>query len=1202
MIEIRPQPGPQTAFLSCSADVAVFGGSAGSSKRLNIDTPIATPTGWSSMGDLKVGDQVFAVDGSIANVTYVSPIEISEDSFAVAFDSGEVIECDGEHLWKTMTDKERVSVLRLNDEFREKRKLTRPSRAKKFKKNRGSSINVTRMNKERVYEYLDQPDGQVRTTYEILETLFVRENRVNHSVAICEPLQIPKDDFVYDPYLVGMFLGDGCSTSGTIGCLEEDMNEMLQHVKVKEYSKRDDPRKQKQFTIVRFKNFLQFLRRMNLYKNKHIPISYLRTSIEDRVELLRGLMDTDGTCNANGRCNISLSNKRLIDDVRELVSSLGIKSSISINKVKGYGDSYCLHFRPQFPVFHLSRKLERQNLTLSKKVGQSSLRRYIISVYPIEPKLMRCIAIDHPSHLYLAGKTLIPTHNTFGLLLEASRNINNPDYGGVIFRREQTMITNEGGLRDTALQLYPHLGGEYRSQPYPHFIFPSGARISFRHLNQENDVLGWQGSQIPFIGYDELTHYCVDDQTEALTDDGWKLIKDIRVGEKVASLSKDREIQYQEVSYVYKDYYSGDMISYEEGLSFKVTPNHKMMVDCASYKDKKWSFDSWRFVEAKDLVTSYIPRTGGWVGVEDEYKFFDVITGRGYGDNNTNSNVEYMPMDDWLSFFGWYLSEGCSFRRNNRTRTCVVSLRQTKPKGQELLEEVLDRIPWRYSKTKDGQYNIFSRQLYEELHGLGNAYEKRVPRWIFSLSPRQINLFLDAFANGDGHIRKNGSISFGLANEGLVDDLQELYFLCGRISTKGYSVASGKYDSWRLNVSTKKRSHYQVKSKKINVEKYEGDIYCLTVKKNENFLMRRNGRYCWTGNSAFQFWYMFSRLRSTSGVRPYIRATTNPDAESWVADMLEWWIEQDSNSPNYGLPIPERSGVIRYFARINNELMWADSPEELVSRHGCDFLDAKSFTFIPAKITDNPILMKKDPSYLSNLKALTRVERARLLDGNWKVRPKAGDYFPRDAITVIDWRPTDVVKWIRSWDLAATEEGDGRDPDWTVGLLVGRRSNGKIVVADMIRVRRKAAVIESLVKTIAARDGKDTWILLPQDPGQSGKSQKESFVGALYDFTVLSRTITKNKVAIASGGANSPASLWQQGQIEIVRAPWNKDFIDEMDAFPTKGVHDDICDSFSTCVRQLPGHSKPDYSQSGLSGTYRPLVGQERHLSKKRKY
>jgi diadenosine tetraphosphate (Ap4A) HIT family hydrolase len=156
-----------------------------------------------------------------------------------------------------------------------------------------------------------------------------------------------------------------------------------------------------------------------------------------------------------------------------------------------------------------------------------------------------------------------------------------------------------------------------------------------------------------------------------------------------------------------------------------------------------------------------------------------------------------------------------------------------------------------------------------------------------------------------------------------------------------------------------------------------------------------------THYSAFQFWYMFSRLRSTSGVRPYIRATTNPDAESWVADLLEWWIDQDSGSPTYGLPIPERSGVIRYFARINNELMWADSIEDLVSRHGCDYLDAKSFTFIPAKITDNPILMKKDPAYLANLKALTRVERARLLDGNWKVRPKAGDYFPRDAITVI---------------------------------------------------------------------------------------------------------------------------------------------------------------------------------------------------------
>ena len=119
---------------------------------------------------------------------------------------------------------------------------------------------------------------------------------------------------------------------------------------------------------------------------------------------------------------------------------------------------------------------------------------------------MRCISIDHPSHLYLIGRTFIPTHNSFALLLEAARHIHNPGYGAVIFRREQKMIVCEGGLRDTAMDVYPHLGGVYRSQPSPMFIFPSGAKITFGHLNQENEVLAWQGSQIPFIGYDELTH------------------------------------------------------------------------------------------------------------------------------------------------------------------------------------------------------------------------------------------------------------------------------------------------------------------------------------------------------------------------------------------------------------------------------------------------------------------------------------------------------------------------------------------------------------------------------------------------------------------------------------------------------------------------------------------------------------------------
>lgn len=132
-----------------------------------------------------------------------------------------------------------------------------------------------------------------------------------------------------------------------------------------------------------------------------------------------------------------------------------------------------------------------------------------------------------------------------------------------------------------------------------------------------------------------------------------------------------------------------------------------------------------------------------------------------------------------------------------------------------------------------------------------------------------------------------------------------------------------------------------------------------------------------------QFWYMLSRNRSTCGVRPYVRATCNPDADSWVAKLIEWWIDQDT-----GLPIPERSGVVRWFVRVSGELVWGDSREELLAEHPTSH--PKSLTFIAATLEDNRALLDKDPQYLANLEALPYVDRARLRDGNWKVRSNEG--------------------------------------------------------------------------------------------------------------------------------------------------------------------------------------------------------------------
>jgi predicted phage terminase large subunit-like protein len=546
-------------------------------------------------------------------------------------------------------------------------------------------------------------------------------------------------------------------------------------------------------------------------------------------------------------------------------------------------------------------------------------------------------------------------------------------------------------------------------------------------------------------------------------------------------------------------------------------------------------------------------------------------------------------MYDYAEFMGWYLSEGSAIDTDSTSP--FISIRQTKPCPS--LTALMERLPWRVKDDGDGGYRIFSRQLVSVLKPMGSLYEKRVPRLFFKQSPDVISRLLDAFVLGDGSFHSengnDGGISIGLANEGLIDDLQELYTLVGRVAVKSGPVRINKDDKvfthWRLSVSKKDRQITQLKASGFRMD-YTGKVWCLSVPGTHNFLVRHKGRCHFTGNSQYQFEYMMSRNRSTCGIRPLIRATTNPDSDSWVASFISWWIDQET-----GFPIPERSGKVRYMIRLNGERIWGDSPEELAARYDCDPSEAKSVTFVSAKITDNPILLKKDPGYLSNLKALSKVERARLLDGNWRIRPAAGMYFPREDHKIIDWlpQPSEMIKWVRSWDLAASEESEGRDPDFTVGLLVGRKQNGKVVIGDMIRVRRKAAEVRSLVRTMAVKDGRDVWIVLARDPGQAGKEQAESYLQLLNGFTVVSRNITRSKTVMAEPAA----ALWQQGNIEVVRADWNEDLLSEFEQFP-EGRHDDIVDCVASAVISLPGHSRPDYSNSGLSGRFKTIKQERR--------
>ena len=315
------------------------------------------------------------------------------------------------------------------------------------------------------------------------------------------------------------------------------------------------------------------------------------------------------------------------------------------------------------------------------------------------------------------------------------------------------------------------------------------------------------------------------------------------------------------------------------------------------------------------------------------------------------------------------------------------------------------------------------------------------------------------------------------------------------------------------------------------------------------------------------FFYMLSRNRSTCGVTPYVRASCNPDADSWVAKFISWWIDPDT-----GYPIKERSGVIRWMLRREDQLYWADTKEELIEQFKLEspeeLNEPKSVTFIASTIYDNKILLKADPSYLANLKALALVEQERLLHGNWKIKPAAGLYFKRTQIgQILTVIPDDVIRWVRAWDLAATAEDEGGEPAYTSGILMGKRKNGRYVVADVINVRQTAAEVRKTIKFTAMSDiakYKRVKIRLPQDPGQAGKDQAQSYIKFLagYDVTAVPESGSKEV------RAEPMAAQWQAGNFDVLAADWNEAYFNQLESFPVSKFKD-MVDAGSSAFAQL---------------------------------
>ena len=376
-------------------------------KALALDTPLPTPDGWTTMGEVEVGDRLIGADGRATTVIAATEVLHGRPCYEVHFSDGSVLVADEQHQWFTET--------------RSDRRVGRT--------------------------------GSVKTTREIHDTLRTEttEPRANHSVPLTAPIQLAAKELPISPYALGIWLGDGHSAGARITTADD---QVLENLRAEGYLVEPSghlvyslrlPSEPEHEPTERSSTVLALLRKLGVLGDKHIPADYLRASEAQRRDLLAGLLDSDGYANPTGTVQFAVTSRRLAYEAWELILSLGYKATMRTKQVAGRSiDSstcYIVTFTPHNPVFRLKRKLDRQ----TRRVHPTTRTRYVTEVRPVPSVPVRCVQVANEDHLYLAGRNWIPTHNsTIGLDFARSCSIKN-GLTSVIFSLE--MGRNEITMR-----------------------------------------------------------------------------------------------------------------------------------------------------------------------------------------------------------------------------------------------------------------------------------------------------------------------------------------------------------------------------------------------------------------------------------------------------------------------------------------------------------------------------------------------------------------------------------------------------------------------------------------------------------------------------------------------------------------------------------------------------------------------------------
>jgi deoxycytidine triphosphate deaminase len=367
-------------------------------KALALDTEVPTTQGWRTIGELQPGDLVFDEDGFPTVVLAGTPPMIGRPCREVVFSDDTTVVADAEHLWRTV-DKNGRRYGRRQD--------------------------------------------RVRTTGTIEATVRVR-GELNHQIPLAGAVWYPTRELPIDPYVLGVWIGDGTTASAEITCAD---SEILEEVAIAGYAVAPQRTRRLSYRIggightrdettgqyVRNESLSSTLRNVGLLGHKHIPDEYLRASIEQREALLHGLMDTDGYIDKRGRCDLTTVRERLAGQYCELIASLGFRPKLARKRAvlngRYIGPKFEIQFTPDRPVFRLPRKLVRQ-----KTSGRFHNFRAIAQIREVDSVPVRCIEVSSPNGMFLVTRSFIPTHNSslgrLGLLIHSTAGFIDPGWDG----------------------------------------------------------------------------------------------------------------------------------------------------------------------------------------------------------------------------------------------------------------------------------------------------------------------------------------------------------------------------------------------------------------------------------------------------------------------------------------------------------------------------------------------------------------------------------------------------------------------------------------------------------------------------------------------------------------------------------------------------------------------------------------------------